>query len=173
MPENKKPLIRYHIIDRCIRNTGRMYAYEDLITEINDELSFRGFEPIGKTTFYQDIKDMQVEFQAPIETYWYDRKKYYRYSDPKYQFGNQPLNQGEVDHLKESAMILSRFSGIPGFEWIDEVISKLELGTYEHVNNPAVISFQANEYLKGREHIGPVIQIYCEPAGNRCEIPNI
>ncbi len=158
MPEHKKPLIRYHVIDRCIRNTARRYAFEDLLSEINQELVYRNLEPIGKTTFYQDIKDMQLEFNAPIETYWHNRKKYYRYTDDDYAFGNQPLNQGEVEHLRDSVMILNRFSGLPGFEWIDDLISKLELGTYDEVNDPTVISFESDEFLKGKEFIGPLFK---------------
>ncbi len=158
MPESKKPLIRYQVIDRCLLNPGRQYAYEDLLAEINKELVYRGFETIGRTTFYQDIKDMQVEFQAPIDTYWEGRKKYYRYEDPDYRFANQPLNQGEVDNIKDAAMILSRFSGLPGFEWIDEVVSKMELGTFEQVADPHVIAFESNEFLKGKEYIGPLFR---------------
>ncbi len=158
MPEHKKPLIRYHVIDRCIRNTARRYSFDDLLEEVNNDLQFRGLEPVGKTTFYQDIKDMRLEFRAPIETYWYDRKKYYRYSDEDYSFRNQPLNQGEIDHLRDSAMILNRFAGIPGFEWIEELVSKLELGTFKDVNDPTVISFETNEFLKGREFIGPIFK---------------
>lgn len=156
MPESKKPLIRYQMIDRCIRNTGQQYDFQKLLTEINEDLADRNLEPIGKTTFYQDIKDMQVEFGAPIETYWRNRKKYYRYSDPDYGFGNQPLNQGEIEHLRDSVTILNRFSGIPGFEWIDEVASKLEVGTFDSQSRGKNISFESNEFLEGKEHIGPL-----------------
>lgn len=156
MPENKKPLIRYRAIDRCLTNTARRYGYEELIEEVNNDLAYRNLQPIGKTTLYSDLKDMEVEFNAPIEKYRDGNRVFYKYSDPEYSFSNQPLNHEEIEHLKDAALILSRFSGVPGFEWIDEVTSKLELGTFQEVGDPNVISFESNEFLKGKEFIGPI-----------------
>jgi predicted DNA-binding transcriptional regulator YafY len=156
MPENKKPLMRYRAIDRCLTNTGRRYGYDELIEEVNNDLAYRNLQPIGKTTLYSDLKDMELEFNAPIEKYRDGNRVFYKYSDPEYSFSNQPLNQEEIEHLKDAALILSRFSGVPGFEWIDEVTSKLELGTFQEVGDPNVISFESNEFLKGKEFIGPL-----------------
>ena len=158
MPTSKKPLIRYQVIDRCLRNTSRKYGKQELMEAINEELVYRNLEPIGKVTFYQDIKDMQVEFGAPIESYREGNRAYFHYTDSGYSFANQPLNQEEIDHLKDAVLIMSRFSGIPGLEWVEELISKLELGTFEEVRNRKVISFASNEYLKGREYIGPIFK---------------
>ncbi|NQW26429.1 MAG: WYL domain-containing protein [Flammeovirgaceae bacterium] len=154
MPDNKKPLIRYQVIDRCIRNRSKKYSFKDLLKEVNEELAYRNLEPIGKTSFYKDIKDLQVEFQAPIVTIWEGNSKYYRYSDEFYSFGNQPLNQGEIEHIKDAVLILNRFSGLPGFEWIDELLSKLELGTFQEVSDKRIIAFETNEFLKGKEYVG-------------------
>ena len=158
MPTSKKPLIRYQIIDRCLRNTARKYGKQELMDAINSELIYRNLEPIGKVTFYQDIKDMQIEFGAPIESYREGNRAYFQYTDPSYSFSNQPLNQEEIDHIRDAVLIMSRFSGIPGLEWVEELISKLELGTFEEVRNRKVIAFASNEYLKGREYIGPLFK---------------
>ncbi|MFT6939271.1 MAG: putative DNA-binding transcriptional regulator YafY [Cyclobacteriaceae bacterium] len=158
MPTSKKPLIRYQVIDRCLRNTARKYGKTELMEVINDELVYRGLETIGKVTFYQDIKDMQNEFGAPIESYREGNRAYFQYSSPTYSFANQPLNQEEVDHIRDAVLIMSRFSGIPGLEWVDELLSKLELGTYQEVRDKKVIAFAANDYLIGREYIGPIFK---------------
>ncbi len=158
MPTSKKPLIRYQVIDRCLRNTGRKYGKTELMEAINEELHDRNLESIGKVTFYQDIKDMQVEFGAPIESYREGNRSFFKYTDAHYSFANQPLNQEEIDHIKDAVLIMSRFSGIPGLEWVEELISKLELGTYQEVRDQQVISFASNEYLVGREHIGPIFK---------------
>ena len=162
MPTSKKPLIRYQIIDRCLRNTAKKYGKTELMEAINQDLMDRNLEPIGKVTFYQDIKDMQVEFGAPIESYRDGNRSFFKYTDSHYSFANQPLNQEEIDHLKDAALIMSRFSGIPGLEWVEELISKLELGTYQQVRDQKVISFASNEYLVGREYIGPIFKSIIE-----------
>lgn len=154
MPSNKKPLIRYQIIDRCIRNTARDYGKEELMQAINNELMDRNLEPVGKVTFYQDIKDMQVEFGAPIESRRVGNRTFFKYTDPDYSFSHQPLNQEEIEHLKDAILIMSRFSGVPGLEWVEELTSKLELGTYQEVRNARIIGFESNEFLVGKEYIG-------------------
>ncbi|MFY0606429.1 MAG: WYL domain-containing protein [Cyclobacteriaceae bacterium] len=154
MPKNKKPLLRYRVIDNCLRNTAKRYGFKELLDEINKDLVYRGLEPVGKTTFYQDIKDLKVEFQAPIEDYREGGRAYYRYTDADYSFANQPLNQEEIEHLKDAVMILNRFSGLPGFEWVEEAAGKLSLGVYESPENSMIISFEHNEFLKGKEFIG-------------------
>jgi predicted DNA-binding transcriptional regulator YafY len=158
MPTSKKPLIRYQVIDRCLRNTSRKYGKKELMEAINDELIYRNLEPIGKVTFYQDIKDMQVEFGAPIESYREGVRSYFHYTDSNYSFANQPLNQEEIEHIKDAVLIMGRFSGIPGLEWVEELTTKMELGTFEEVRNRKVIAFASNEYLKGREYIGPIFK---------------
>lgn len=162
MPTSKKPLIRYQVIDRCLKNTGRRYGKQELMVAINDELMDRNLAPIGKVTFYQDIKDMQLEFGAPIESVREGNRSYFRYADATYSFANQPLNQEEIDHMKDAVLIMSRFSGIPGLEWVEELISKLELGTYQQVRDRKVISFASNEFLIGREYIGPIFKAIIE-----------
>ncbi len=158
MPENKKPVFRYLTIDRCLTNTGRRWGYKELLEKVNDDLAERGYEAIGRTTFYNDIRDLETEFGAPIERYRDGNRVFFRYTDPDYSYANQPLNQEEIDHIRDAVIILSRFSGVPGFEWIDDVASKLELGTFEEVGDPNVIQFQSNEFLKGKEFIGPLFK---------------
>ena len=38
MSVNKNALIRYQVLDRCFRNSGRMYFWEDLLEECNKAL---------------------------------------------------------------------------------------------------------------------------------------
>ncbi|SNT28771.1 Predicted DNA-binding transcriptional regulator YafY, contains an HTH and WYL domains [Ekhidna lutea] len=157
MPDNKKPSIRYIIIDRCIRNTARDYGLSELLAAVNEELIDRGVEPIkSRTTIYTDINDLEFQFNAPIEKVQKGNRTYFKYSDPNYSYGNQPLNQEEIEHLRDAANILSKFSGVPGFDWIHDITSKLEIGTFKESGDPNVISFDSSEFLKGKNFIGPI-----------------
>jgi hypothetical protein len=39
MAINKNALIRYQVLDRCFRNPGRMYFWQDLLEECNQALA--------------------------------------------------------------------------------------------------------------------------------------
>ncbi len=36
MPVNKNALLRYHVLDKCFRNTKRRYFLEDLMCAVNE-----------------------------------------------------------------------------------------------------------------------------------------
>lgn len=50
--------------------------------------------------------------------------------------------------------ILSRFKGMPQFEWVNELSPKLEQAFLLEHDSDTIISFDNNQYLKGIEHLG-------------------
>jgi predicted DNA-binding transcriptional regulator YafY len=157
MPTTKNATIRYQALDRCLRNPGRRYNIDDLVEACNDALI--DFEPacsgVKKRQVYDDIRFMQDSqgFNAPIETFKEGRVAYYRYDDPNFSINNQPLNQHEAQQLKEALLTISRFKGMPQFEWIEEIKARLEQ-SFNLKSQENIISFEENEFLKGREFIG-------------------
>jgi predicted DNA-binding transcriptional regulator YafY len=157
MATNKNATIRYQALDRCFRNPGRRYSINDLIEACNDALLELDPSSSGvkRRQIYEDIKFMKdsLGYDAPIESYKEGRNAYYRYSEKDFSINNQPLNEQEAQQLKESLMTLSRFKGMPQFEWVEEIKARLEqsfsLKTEEHV-----ISFDDNKFLVGKELIG-------------------
>lgn len=160
MPINKHALIRYQILDRCFRNTGRNYLFEDLQEEINKafekiNLSAAG---ISRRQLFLDIGFMESEagFSAPIERVKIGQKTAYRYEDPKFSISNQPLNVTEIKQMESALQILSRFSGLPQFEWVSEIIPVMEnrLGIKGVAQN--VIAFDSNVDYQGLQFITPI-----------------
>ncbi len=144
MSINKKALTRYLAYDKCLRNIGK-HSWQDLVTKANDALAEEGLDGIGKTQFYADINFMQSsEWKAPIERYKEGRTVYFKYSDKNYSINNQPLNETEVKQLNSAIHVLSRFKGMPQFEWINEIIPILEtkLGLVNVENE--ILSFDSN-----------------------------
>jgi predicted DNA-binding transcriptional regulator YafY len=92
-------------------------------------------------------------FDAPIESYRDGKKVYYRYTDLSFSINNQPLNQKEAQQLKESLMTLSRFKGLPQYEWVEEIKARLEV-SFHLKGQEKVIEFEENQYLTGKENIG-------------------
>ena len=130
MATNKNATIRYQALNRCLRNPGRKYFIDDLIEACNDSLL--DIDPystgIKRRQVFDDIKFMRDSqgFDAPIESYKDGKKVFYRYNDPSFSINNQPLNEKEAQQLKEALLTLSRFKGIPQFEWVDEIKARLE-----------------------------------------------
>ena len=168
MPTTKNATIRYQALDRCLRNPGRHYNIDDLVEACNDALT--DFDPscsgVKKRQVYDDIRFMQDSqgFNAPIETFKDGRYAYYRYDDPNFSINNQPLNEQEAQQLKEALLTISRFKGMPQFEWIEEMQVRLEQA-FKLNSDKKVIEFEENIFLKGREHIAnlynAIIQKQC------------
>jgi len=87
------------------------------------------------------------------EDYKDGKTRYYRYSDPDFSINNMPLSETDVNHLKEAMILLSQFKGMPQFEWVEEVIPKLQQGIIPE-KQKTIMSFDANQYLKGIEWLG-------------------
>jgi len=160
MATNKNALIRYQVFDRCFRNPGRMYFWEDLLEECNKALL--EFNPesegIKRRQMFDDIRFMESSqgWSVPLEKNRYGKKVYYRYSDLNFSINNQPLSETEANQIKSTLMIMSRFTGTPQFEWINEIIPVLEdkLGLVGQDNQ--VIEFDSNLDLKGLNFLTPL-----------------
>lgn len=159
MATNKNATIRYQALDRCFRNPGRRYYMEDLIEACNEALLDINPDSSGikRRQIYEDIKFMQDSkgFDAPIESFKDGRRAFYRYTDSAFSINSQPLNEQEAQQLKESLLTLSRFKGLPQFEWVEEMKVRLEQ-TFHLKTDDNILSFEENPYLTGREHIGDI-----------------
>ena len=74
MPVNKKALIRYKTIDRCLRNRYRRWTLEDLVEACSDALyEMEGItRGVSVRTIQGDIQIMRSDklgYEAPIEVY--------------------------------------------------------------------------------------------------------
>lgn len=160
MATNKHATIRYHALDQCFANFGRKYFIEDLIQACNNALyEFSGLsDGIKRRQVFDDIKFMESEqgWSIPLEKFKEGKRTYYRYSDKNFSVKKQAINESEANQLKETLSILSRFKGMPQFEWIDEILIRLESSFNIHrVNNTSsIVGFEQNQYLKGLEFFG-------------------
>jgi len=156
MATNKHAIIRYRALDKCFSNFGRRFYIDDLIKACNDAIyEFTGkTEGIKRRQLYEDIKFMESEtgYAIPLDKLNDGKKKYYRYSDKDFSINKQPLTQTEAEQLKDTIMMLNRFKGLPQFEWMEEILTRLEdtFKLKENVSN--VVGFEQNPYLKGLEH---------------------
>lgn len=160
MSKNKYALIRYQALDRCFRNTGRRYYWEDLLEECNKSLLLYDSysEGIQRRQLFDDIQFMESDqgWSIPLERIRDGRKVYYRYEDSSFSINNQGLNETEAVQMKKALQILTRFTGTPQFEWVHEMIPMLESKFGFIQQNGKVIDFESNIDLRGIHFLTPL-----------------
>lgn len=162
MSTNKHALIRYQALDRCFASRGKRYFWEDLLEAVNEALyEYTGKDKgISRRQLYDDIKYMEYNpvWDIPLHKHKDGRRVWFRYSDPDFSINKRPLNEDEAAQLKEALLTLSRFKGMPQFEWVDELVARLEAGFGLRQGAERIIEFEENPYLKGSEHITTLFQ---------------
>lgn len=158
MATNKNALIRYKVLDKCFRNTGRRYYIEDLIKECEDVLN--EIDPDSGGISLRQVRD-DIAFMKSSEGWEIElgnfrdgKKMYYRYLDPSFSINNMPLNEIEINQLQSAIDILSQFRGMPQFTWVNELVPKLKQGISAEQSAETIIEFDSNQYLRGIEHLG-------------------
>lgn len=159
MPANKNALIRYRVINRCLKDF-RFAPMDKLIQVCEDALSM---SPLGKRTIYKDLQEMkesdQLGYYAPIR---FDRDKGYYYEDPDYSIDNIPLGEEEVEALSFAATMLDQYRNIGIFSTFTGAVQKV----VEAVNIKRLskeddllpfIEFEQSPYSLGQQFIEPII----------------
>ena len=158
MATNKNALIRFKVLDSCFRNPGKRYFIDDLIEECEKVLLEIDSDSngISRRQILDDITFMESKDGWKIDlTRTRDgRKVFYTYTDPNFSINNMPLNEVELNQLQSVVDILSQFKGMPQFEWLNELVSKLKQGMSSKESADIIIEFDSNQYLKGIEHLG-------------------
>ena len=153
MATNKHASIRYHALDRCFSNFGRRFFIEYLIEACNEALyEFAGIEEgVKRRQIFDDITFMESEqgWSIPLERHKDGRRVYYRYDDKNFSIKNKGINPSEAEQLKETLSILSRFKGLPQFDWVEEMQIRLQDTFKLKGNTNAAVSFEQNPDLKG------------------------
>ena len=158
MATNKNALLRYKVLDKCFRNLGKRYFIEDLISECDNVLLEIDPESngISRRQIFDDVAFMESKegWEIELSRLKDGKRVYYRYSDTSFSINNMPLNEVEINHLKDAMNILSQFKGMPQFEWVNELVPKLQQGIATDEVSNTIMEFDSNQYLKGIEHLG-------------------
>ncbi|SDM35819.1 helix-turn-helix transcriptional regulator [Kriegella aquimaris] len=160
MAITKNVLIRYHALDRCFSNPGKNYDLSALLEECNTDLY--EYNPnsdgIQRRQLYDDIKFMESSqgWSIDLEKTKIGRNVYYRYADPKFSIKKEPINELEAEQIKSAMLVLTRFKGLPQFEWINELLPKLDQTFKLSNQSQEIMSFESNEFLEGLEYISPL-----------------
>lgn len=119
MPVNKSAMVRYRIIDGCLRNSMHRYP---TIEYIQGKVNDAGYD-VSVSMLHKDLGAMKREFNAPIE---YDRQKGgYYYTDEHFSIQGVPLTSDEIAALDYSTALLQQIKGSKMFQQFENAINKL------------------------------------------------
>lgn len=155
MASNKHAQIRYKVLDDCLSNFRRKFYFNDLMERCNDALrELYGSEHTGiKTrTLRSDIsymRDRAGEYGVEIETIDDGNGYYYRYSEPDFSIFKRGLGEDDLAQLKETILMLQRFKGMPNFDWISELVVKLEDKLDLRGASRSVVGYDENQEYTG------------------------
>jgi len=134
MATNKHAIIRYRVIDKCLRQVDKNWNWKTLAEACALELQKVTGQSttLSERTIKGDLQNMRHDealgYFAPIE---YDRKeKTYYYTQRGYSITEAPLNRSDSEELKSVIGLLRQYTGFTHLEGIDNIIQKLELMAY-------------------------------------------
>lgn len=155
MASNKHAQIRYKVLDDCFSNFRRKFYFNDLLERCNEALrEIYGSEHSGiKTrTLRSDIsymRDRAGEVGVEIEVLEDGNGKYYRYSERDFSIYKHGLAEEDLAQLKETIMMLQRFNGMPNFDWMSELVVKLEDKLNLRGGSQSVVGYDENKSYTG------------------------
>ena len=160
MPKNKDSLIRYRVINRCLRD--RRYVTLQALREACEKAL--DISPLSDRTIEGDISAMRHDtglgYYAPIKR---DRiNKVYYYEDPDFSIDTIPLNQDEIESLVFAAKLLEQYKEIEIFKTFTDSVQKLVdvLNIYRNSDIDTIrnfIEFETAEANKGTEKLKELI----------------
>lgn len=159
MPETKDVDIRYRLLDRCLSDTRHRYTIDDLVEVVNRRLYDILGKNVCKRTIQKDLEQLCYRpYCAPIESYkGAGRRHYIHYSNPDFSIYNNDLSPDEVEKLRSTIEMFSRFRGTAANAWLEEAISNLEYRFGIKANTEQLVAFEQNDRLKGLEHLSGLI----------------
>ena len=160
MATNKNALIRYKTIDKCLRNTSRLWTIDDLIDACTDALTeYEGKDSVvSKRTVQLDIQNMRsdkIGYNAPIEVF---DNKYYRYADPQYSITKTEIPYEDIKRMREAVDFLKEFKDFSFFKHMSGIVHRLEDSIFLSRAKQPAIHMDKNEHLRGLEYIDPIYQ---------------
>ena len=155
MASNKHAQIRYKVLDDCFSNFRRKFYFNDLLERCNEalrELYGEDHSGIKTRTLRSDIsymRDRAGEAGVEIEVLEDGNGKYYRYSEKDFSIYKHGLGEDDLAQLKETIMMLQRFNGMPNFDWMSELVVKLEDKLNLRGASQSVVGYDENKSYTG------------------------
>lgn len=162
MPLDRNKMLRYQVLDRCFRDTSRLYKAKDLLECCNRELSRYDFKQTSLRTIQKDIEDLQgephnVEFDSELR-----KTNHYRYFDLSFKLSVLKLSAPARDALEKTiALLRERCSDAddqnPQWQWMLVTLQAIADDRPVETAGPYV-SFENNVAFSGNIHFATLLE---------------
>lgn len=157
MANLKNAAIREMVIDQCLRNKRRKYSTKDLMEACNKALAQEGYEGVTSlNTIRSDMRAIEqrwIAYGGKIKEEIQGRNKFYYYENPDFSIFKPELTQDDLNKLNQTLLVLSRFSGLPQFEWIYELNARFKSTFMASPYTKSIIDFDDNIDVEGKQYI--------------------
>jgi predicted DNA-binding transcriptional regulator YafY len=160
MPHIKNALIRYRIIDKCIRNKYNPFPTKRDLREACEESLFGSIDGnhICDSTIEKDMFAMRMEHDAPIKYSKLERGYYYE--DPDFSINDIPLTEADIESITFAAKTLMQFRDVEMFKQfgnaIDKIVDRVSVADDENANQ--YIQFENVGRDGGSEFLSPIFE---------------
>lgn len=158
MPHIKNALIRYRIIDRCLRNKYAPYPSKSKLREACEEALYGSFDGVNicDSTIEKDMFAMKMEHDAPIK--YSKRFGGYYYQDPNFTINDIPLTEEDLSAIKFAANTLMQFRDVNLFKQfgsaIDKIVDRVSIAANPEERDLAqFIQFESTVSIGGNEFL--------------------
>lgn len=162
MPHIKNALIRYRIIDKCLRNAYKPFPSKQDLREACEEALFGSIdgEHICDSTIEKDMFNMKMEHDAPIK--YSKRAKGYYYENPDFTINDVPLNEDDLNAIKFAANTLMQFRDVEMFRQfgsaIDKIVDRVSISeTTKESEVNQFVQFETVVSVGGGEFLSPLL----------------
>ena len=160
MPNTKDSQLRVQIIDRCL-GSGKPMTRKEITNKVNNELASRGLPTVSsKTTILDDFDHISLRWGAEIVR---KRKKniwYYTYKDPSFSIYKRTLSPSELEKLRQIVDLIKDFTGLPQFDWLEEVCNRSQISTLSVSERKPIVKFARNPAMEQyRKFFNPLYEI--------------
>ncbi len=160
MPHIKNALIRYRIIDKCLRNKYAPYPSKKDLREACEEALFGSVEGdhICDSTIEKDMFSMKMEHDAPIR--YSKRDRGYYYEDPEFSINDIPLTDDDREALSFAAQTLMQFKDVALFRQFGSAIDKIadRIALSQEKDADQFIQFESGASDGGSEFLPPLLE---------------
>jgi predicted DNA-binding transcriptional regulator YafY len=160
MPHIKNALIRYRIIDKCIRNQYKPFPSKRDLREACEESLFgsTGGAHICDSTIEKDIYAMKMEHDAPIK--YSKLEKGYFYEDKDFTLNDIPLTDNDMEAISFAAHTLMQFKDVELFRQFGSAIDKIvdHLAVSQDQDSQQFVQFEATIADGGNEYLTSILE---------------
>lgn len=162
MPQIKNAIIRFRIIDRCLRNKYKPFPTKSDLRTACEEALFGSEDGanICDSTIEKDMFAMKMEHDAPIK--YSKREGGYYYTDEDFSINDIPLSEDDIDAIKFATNTLIHFRDSAMFKQfgfaIDKIFDRVNISPDPNAADiGSFVQFEVGVSVRGNDFLAPIL----------------